>query len=74
LDPGSDKVKVGDFGSTFTSKIPPAIDDLFREMDRLPFSIVAQGSLPFSRKGHCWEEFVPCALVPPIACLLSAKR
>jgi hypothetical protein len=74
LDPGSEKVKVGDFCSIVAGKIPPSINDLFWNVDGLPLRVVAHGSPPFPRKSHCLEESVSRAHVPPIARLLSPER
>ena len=74
LDPGSEKIKVGNFCSAFQSKRPPSLEDLFRNVYGLPLRIVAHGSQPFSRKSHCRKEFTPRAQVPPFANLLGPKR
>jgi hypothetical protein len=73
LDPGSEKVKVGNFCSVVTSKSPPFIDDLLRDVNGLPLRVIAHGSQPFPRKSHYWKEFASRAHVPPFASLLSSK-
>lgn len=73
LDPGSQKIKVGNFGAALTGKIPPSGDDLFRDVDCLPLRIVAHRSQPFPRKRQWRKEFTPRAHVPPFARLLGSE-
>ena len=62
LDPGSQKIKVGNFGAALTGKIPPSGDDLFRDVDCLPLRIVAQGSLPFRARVIAGKSLFPVHL------------
>jgi hypothetical protein len=73
VDPGSNEVEIGDFGSCHEGKCPPFVDDVFRNVNCLPLRVVSNGRFPFSHQCQGREEDVPRADIPPLASLLGPK-
>jgi hypothetical protein len=73
VDPGSNEVEIGDFGSSHEGKRPPFVDDVFRNVNCLPLRVVLNGRFPFSHQCQGREEDVPRADIPPLASLLGPK-